>query len=327
MKVLKEKYPKGTLKYQKSDGRYIDGFLYENLNLMADKIVDDMTFMGVIFSSTLEVGTGKSVLATQIGEVWSDLIKQKHGIDLNWGLKNLVWRPKELIDRAFQIPKYSFLLLDEWEDAHYWSELGTTLRQFFRKCRQLNLFIMVIIPNWFQLPMSYAISRSIFAIDVKFGDGFERGYFDFYGFEAKKDLYVRGKKFHNYHAAKPDFDGIFNDGYGVNEAEYRRKKREDMEKWDEDEKKPKVSIYDEQCKIIQKIHAYVKKKKINFSQKQMGEALGKSQQGISFMITKDLGGNEGGVSLLEQGTNPYVKVQSKKDTPSDDGNEEEQQND
>ena len=249
MKVLKEKYPKGSLNYEmKSDGRYIDRLLYENFELMAEKIVNDMTFMGIIFSSTLEVGTGKSVFATQLGEIWTQLIKEKHGIDLGWGMNNLVWRPKELIERAFHVPKYSYVLLDEWEDAHYWSELGMTLRQFFRKCRQLNLFIMIIVPNWFQVPLPYAVSRSIFAIDVKFGDGFERGFFDFYGFESKRDLYVRGKKFHNYHISKPDFDGIFYDGYGVDESEYRKRKLEDMQRWDEEEAKPKVSETDFKAK-------------------------------------------------------------------------------
>ena len=59
MKILEDKYPKGSLKGQKSAGRYIDGYLYKNLEVMADAIVNDMTFMGVIFSSTFEVGTGK----------------------------------------------------------------------------------------------------------------------------------------------------------------------------------------------------------------------------------------------------------------------------
>jgi hypothetical protein len=288
MKILEVKYPLGSLKNQKAPGRYIDAFLYANLKVMAEKITSDMTFLGVIFSSTLEVGTGKSVLATQIGEAWELLIKEIHGIDLHYGLDNIVWRPKELIDRAFKVPKYSYLLLDEWEDAHYWSELGMTFRQFFRKCRQLNLFIMVIIPNWFQLPINYAISRSIFAIDVKFGDNFERGFFDFYGFDAKKNLYVKGKKFNDYKVTKPDFDGKFYDGYGVNEDEYRKKKREDMEKWDDDEQKPKVSQYALACGVVKQVYKYFKGKKgVNMTEDTLAEALGKNRRTISYMLTHD----------------------------------------
>jgi hypothetical protein len=235
MKYCIDKYPMGSFKGQRSPGKYIDAWLYQNLEMLADRIIDDMTFMSIIFSSTLEVGSGKSVLATQIGEAWEEIIKKKHNIDLGYNVDNIVWRPKDLIEKAFKVPKYSYLLLDEWEDATYWSELGMTLRKFFRKCRQLNLFIMCIIPNWFQLPLNYATSRSIFAIDVKFTDKLERGNFSFYNFPSKRALYVLGKKSHNYWASKPTFNGTFPDGYGVDEIEYRKRKLEDMEKYDREE--------------------------------------------------------------------------------------------
>jgi len=234
VKYCLEKYPKGSWKRQQSDGRFMDGWLYKNLELLATKISKDMTFMGVIYSSTLEVGTGKSVLATQIGEAWTEIINKMYKKEIKYDVNNIVWRPKQLIERAFQIPKYSYILLDEWEDSSYWSELGMTLRQFFRKCRQLNLFIMCIIPNWFQLPLSYAVSRSIFAIDVRFNDKLDRGFFAFYNFPAKRALYVIGKRTHNYWAAKPTFMGKFPDGYGVNEKKYRKMKYEDMLKYEEE---------------------------------------------------------------------------------------------
>jgi len=294
MKVLKEKYPKGSLKYQKTDGRYVDDYLYSNLEIMADTIVKDMTFLGVIYSSTLEVGTGKSVFATQIGEIWEEIIKKKHGIDLNYGTRNIVWRAKELIERSFEIPKYSMILLDEWEDAHYWSELGTTLRAFFRKCRQLNLFILIIIPNFFQLNMSYAIGRSIFAIDVHFGSNFSRGYFRFYGFDSKRKLFLNGKKFHNYKATPPDFTGQFFDGYGVDRKDYIKAKALDLEKWDADDKKAK-SPSEIRAELIRKIYVYLKEKK-QVTQEDMSIALGVHQTTLSDIILKKSHPNLGGVS-------------------------------
>ena len=258
MKYCLEKYPMGSFKHQKSPGKYMDAWLYQNLELLADRIVDDMTFMSIIFSSTLEVGTGKSVLATQIGEAWEEIIKKKHNIDLGYGIKNLVWRPKDLIERSFQVPKYSYLLLDEWEDSTYWSELGMTLRKFFRKCRQLNLFIMCIIPNWFQLPLNYATSRSVFAIDVKFTNKLERGNFSFYNFPSKRALYVLGKRSHNYWASKPTFNGTFPDGYGVEEKEYRRQKLEDMEKYDREEPVKLTRQQIEKAQAIKVVHNFLK---------------------------------------------------------------------
>jgi len=253
MKILLNKYPKGTFKYQKTDGRYINGLLYENLELLAKKIVNDMTFMGVCFSSTLEVGTGKSVLMTQMGEAWTEIVNRLHGTNLTFTQKNLVFRPKDLIERAFEVPKYSFLLVDEWEDAHYWSELGITIRQFFRKCRQLNLFIMIIIPNFFQLPINFALGRSIFAIDVKFGENFDRGYFDFYSFRRKRKLFIKGRKEHNYHVVKESFKGHFLDGYGIPTKEYKDAKRRDMIRAEAEEvQKPTGKEYEAQN--FKKVH-------------------------------------------------------------------------
>jgi len=215
VKYCIDKYPMGSWKGQQTPGRFMDGWLYKNLELLADKISHDMTFLGIIYSSTLEVGTGKSVMATQIGEAWTEIVNKKYNLKIPYDVDNLVWRPKDLIDKAMgkgkfkKIPKYSYILVDEWEDATYWSELGMTLRQFFRKCRQF--------------------------------DKLDRGFFAFYNFPAKRFLYVNGKRNHNYYAAKPTFMGRFPDGYGVDESEYRKRKYDDMMKYDLEHPEKKTS--------------------------------------------------------------------------------------
>ncbi len=242
MKILKDKYPKGSLKGQKTDGRYMDGYLYDNLLPIARSVTDDMTFLGIMYSSTLENGTGKSVFAQQIGEAYTSMVNEMNGLKIPFDMNNIVFTPKTLIDRAYKLPKYSCIILDEWEDAHYWSELGITLRQFFRKCRQLNLFMICIIPNYFQMPMNYAISRSLFAIDVVFNStnnkAFDRGYFSFYNFGKKKNLYIKGKKTQNYNCVEPIFKGRFLDGYAVPEKVYRQAKYDDMIRQEKEAKRP-----------------------------------------------------------------------------------------
>ena len=232
MKILKDRYPLGSLKNQLTAGRYISETLDANLQILAKNIKKDMTFLGIISSSTLEVGTGKSVFIQQMSEAYLEAVKKAHGINNRLTMKNIVFSPRELIDRAFKIPRYSVILVDEWEDAHYWSELGLSLRQFFRKCRQLNLFMLLIIPNYFQLPQNYAVSRSVFFIDVLFQKEFQRGYFKFYSFKQKKKLYLKGKKQQDYDCVKPDFIGRFGDGYVIPEKEYLRAKYLDMLKYD-----------------------------------------------------------------------------------------------
>lgn len=287
----------GSFANQKSPGRYIDGYLHENLKVMAAAIKRDMTFLGIIFSSTLEVGTGKSVMATQVGEAWTDIVNQMHKLEIPFTSKNVVWRPKDLIDVAFKVPKYSCLLLDEWEDANYWSSLGMSLRTFFRKCRQLNLFILCIIPNWFQLPLGYAVSRSAFAIDVRFGENFTRGTYAFYNFRAKRQLYIKGKKFYDYNVARPTFMGSFTDGYGVPEAEYRAAKMLDMKKYDEEDEPGRRKTPRE---IESKVRAEtIKKMRDTFklTNKQVAKALGVHEMTVSVWCNKEIEPNKLPVSL------------------------------
>lgn len=259
MKILEKRYPLGTIPKQQTDGRYINKTLEANLDILAESIIKDMTYLGIITSSTLEVGTGKSVFAQQIAEAYLERVRKHHGIDNKLSMKNLVFRPQDIIERSFEVPKYSVIICDEWEDQHYWSELGKTLRQFFRKCRQLNLFILIIIPNFFQLPMSYAISRSVFLIDVQFKKRFDRGYFSFYNFHKKKNLFLRGKKTQDYDSVKANFTGRFVDGYVVNEEEYRKEKMKDLMIQEENEKKP-VSPKHISAMLFYKIYMGLKEK-------------------------------------------------------------------
>jgi len=311
MKFCIDKYPMGSFKGQRSPGKYMDAWLHKNLELYADKIVNDMTFLGIIYSSTLEVGTGKSVLGTQIGEAWTEIMNKKYNLNLTFGIDNIVWNPKDLISKSTgtngfkKLPKYSYVLLDEWEDANYWSELGMTLRQFFRKCRQLNLFIVCIIPNWFQLPLSYAVSRSLFAIDVKFNDKLDRGFFGFYNFPAKRFLYMNGKKQHNYKVNRPTFDGQFPDGYGVPEKEYREAKLQDLIRYEKEnpEKKNKSQLLREQnLKVFNNI--------LKNHPKIPNEELSKFF-GVSIRTITDW--KKGDVSEIEDESSNYIITTNKKD--------------
>jgi hypothetical protein len=249
MKILEDKYPMGTLQGQRTAGRYMDGTLHENIKILAEKITNDMQFFGLICSSTYEVRTGKSTLLQQIGEDYTDMVNKIHGLNLTFDMKNIVFNSKDLMTRATELPKYSFLALDENDeiDEHYFSQLAKDLRRFFRKSGQLNLFILMIVPNFFQLKSNYAISRSNFLIDVKFFGKFERGYFSFYNFGKKRTLFVKGKKEQNYLVVHPDFSGRFLNGYAVDKEEYLKAKRKDFVESDKDkqltEKEIKVNLF------------------------------------------------------------------------------------
>lgn len=228
----------GSFKGQKSDGFHMPEYLCENINTYAKKIANDMQFLGVISSSTFEVRTGKSTLAQQIGSRYTEKVNEFHNTNLKFTENNIVFSYKELIDTAMELPPMSCLILDEGDDLaeHFASKIAKELRKFFRKSGQLNLFIIIIMPDFFELPKNYAITRSNFLIDVKFENDFERGFFEFYSFKRKKWLYIKGKKYQDWSVEEASFKGRFLGLYTVDKEIYLRKKREDLMKYDEEEK-------------------------------------------------------------------------------------------
>ena len=291
VKYCVAKYPKGSFPGQQTDGKYADSYLYDNIKILSETITNDMTFLGVLFSSTLEVGTGKSTLAQQIAEMYTEQVNQIHGLNLTFTKENIVFKPKDLVERSLKLPKYSCIILDEWEDAHYWSELGTSLRKFFRKCRQLNLFMIIIIPDFFQLPIGYAISRSVFGIDVRFEGKFERGFFRFYNYDKKKDLYIKGKKMHDYGVVQSNFFGRFPHGYAIPEDEYRYIKMRDLKEAEEDDRLPtEKEIKADTCKKL-------KANNPKLTNRELGLSFGVSERTINRWLHDEKDDEEGDVVL------------------------------
>ena len=235
MKFAEELFPKGTFPKQQTDGAYIDETLAKNLDILAKKLVNDMHFMGIITGSD-QVGNGKSTLTQQAGVYLTWKINQMHGTNNTFTHKNIFFNSKELTEKSPNLPKYSVIVLDEGDDlaTHGMKELAVRLKRYFRKCRQLNQIVLLILPSFFELPKFYALARSHFLINVSFEGEYDRGYFKFYGPLSKKLLYLKGKKEWNYSAHHRDFEGRFFSSYcffpGIeHEIElYKRNKYLDM---------------------------------------------------------------------------------------------------
>ena len=214
MKFATQIFPKGVFDNQKTDGAYINETLGHNLDVLAKKITKDMHFLGLI-SGHDSVGNGKSTIATQVGTYLTWKINKLHGTNNHFTEKNMVFNSRDLATVSFDLPQYSVVVLDEGDDltTHGMKELAVRLKRYFRKCRQLNQIIILILPSFFELPKFFALARSHFLIDVKFTGEFDRGLFNFYGPIAKKLLYMKGKKNWDYEAHRSDFDGGFFGSY------------------------------------------------------------------------------------------------------------------
>lgn len=210
----------------------MDGYLAKNLDILVNKISKDFDFM-IIVSGSGTVRIGKSVFAMQIGSYLAKNVAEnynkKYLFDIN---HNFAFRGDDLIKKANWLHEnYGFggvLVYDEaGADLHtqkIYTPLMRTLMDFFRECGQMNLFLILVIPDFFDLPKGIAISRSIGVANVRFKEDLKRGAFSFFNFKQKKDLYIKGKKFCNYRASKPSFFGEFWNKYPVDEVAYRELK-------------------------------------------------------------------------------------------------------
>ena len=251
-KVCPKLFPMGSFPKQQSAGFYLHKTLKENCDLMAKAIGRDMQFVGII-SGKGTVRSGKTTLSQQCGTYMTQQINEIYKVKNKFTVDNIVFSGEDLIEKAMVISKYSVLVLDEGDDLtmHFWRDLSQRLRRFFRKCGQLNLFILLIIPDFFELPRHYAVTRSNFLINVYFYGEFQRGYFEFYSGKRKRDLYFKGKKYGDYGVVHPNFDGRFLDLYTVDKEEYLKRKREDLEREGEEEerKQPSVRIMEVRMKV------------------------------------------------------------------------------
>jgi len=281
MKFGEDLFPLGTFKKQETAGAYIDKALSENLNIIAKKISNDMTFLGII-SGHDSVGTGKTTFMTQIASYLTWKINQIHGTNNTFTHKNLVFKGTDLAKRSFELPKYSVVCLDEGDDlttAHF-KATTMKLKRYFRKCRQLNQILLLIIPSFFELPKFYALARSHFLVDVEFKGEFDRGFFSLYGPSSKKKLYIRGKRDWDYGVQKADLKGFFFSSYTFfpncnEEIElYKKAKYKDMvddAKKEEEESKAIPEIRKEIRKeIFIRIHNYFPDIKLNEIAKAFG---------------------------------------------------------
>lgn len=206
--------------------------LKTNLDSLVYNTKDDWQFM-IIISGDSRTRIGKTMIGVQIGYYLSYYLKRK------FSLNNIVFSGKELMDKAKKLSPSIFILDESRADLasiRYYREMTQILIDFFNETGMLNNIIILIIPDFFDLPKTIAIGHSEFLINVfvkreikKNNEGdeiqaFTRGYFGFYGYTKKKKLYNAGKKYNDYNAESWDFWGEFKRFDIVNQEEYYKKK-------------------------------------------------------------------------------------------------------
>lgn len=220
-------------------GFYMDDLLKANLDGLLKNAApkDDRDFV-ILISAGGKTREGKSVLELQIMAYWVYMLYQLYKVKTPFNLKeNLVFKGSELIKKGNLLgEKYSSSVLGfdeagaDLESVKVLQNTTKAVKDFLRECGQYNMLIILVIPEFFDLPRGVALNRSDILIDVYSiadSDGkFQRGYANFYSRPNKKLLYLKGKKEMNYYAYKYDFHFRFYNYYPIDEAEYRELKKQ-----------------------------------------------------------------------------------------------------
>jgi len=267
-----DRYPIGSYKNQKAAGIPINKEVAGTLNLYAKKIMNDMQFLALIAGGDGGVRMGKSTVAQGWGyyytEKVNEILKKKGEKPISFTARNIAMSFESLKEKAFEVERYSCLILDESDDLseHAMSKKMREINSFLQKNGQLNLFIILITDDYFKFPPTIAVTRSNFLAIVKYshdderGIYYERGYYDLYDAKDKRILYYKGKKdFRNIHCHKPTLkDVYFHGDYLVDEKEYLEEKRKDLERF-RDGKKDVMKISNELFGFfIKKFYNYFK---------------------------------------------------------------------
>ena len=196
---------------------YLDGYLKRNMDEAKRVIKKDWDMIFIIDGYE---GSGKSVLAQQVAKF----------CDSEFNVDRVCFTPEQFIKVVTNCPKFGAIVFDEamtgLSSRAAMSEINRMLVAVLAEIRQKNLFVLIVMPCFFEMDKYAAVWRSRALFHVYTGKNMERGFFSFYGQDKKKDLYVFGKKFYSYKQVKPNFRGRFTKGYTIDEDIYRAKKYE-----------------------------------------------------------------------------------------------------
>lgn len=145
-----------------------------------------------------------------------------------------VFSADQFIEVTNNCPEHSAIVLDEAFDSL--NSRKTMSKEFLKivnhlqLLRQRHLFIILCLPNFFDLSKGVSIFRSshLFVVYAHPKTG-KRGGFLAFGRDTKRKLYIQGGKFLNYGAVRPNFVGEFRKNIKLlDDDEYEKMKMEHL---------------------------------------------------------------------------------------------------
>lgn len=196
------------LNFKDDNKNDVESYIDENLKKNLDEVKDSVLKKGWDYVAVVSgiVGVGKSTFAQKICKYLDSSFNTKERICFKaMGEDGFLERTtKGTLGQAF--------MLDEsFADLNTRMSKGSDFVKIINHLqliRQRGLFLILCLPNFFDLSKGVAVFRASHLF-VVYHDGFNRGYFCAYGRDEKRKLYVKGSKYMDYNAEKPNFRGRF----------------------------------------------------------------------------------------------------------------------
>ena len=154
-------------------------------------------------------------------------------LDPNFNVDHIAFTAEGFISLCNSLPDHSAIVLDE-----SFADLNTRSagsKAFMRLYNILQLvrfkghYLILVLPNFFDLQKNFAIFRTSHLILIYAGPDGKRGRFIIFGKNEKKNLYIKGSKFLNYQAVKGKYRGKYVKGSHIIDLdEYNKRKRQHL---------------------------------------------------------------------------------------------------
>lgn len=165
--------------------------------------------------------SGKSTLAMQMAKM----------LDPSFGIDDIYFDPIKFRDGLLAAPEFKAVVFDEARrglgNRRSMSNINVTLTNLLAEIGQRHLFIIVVLPTFFDLDKNIAIWRSRYLFHV-YTNGSRRGFVMAFNAKLKKKLYLMGKRLYSYAKPKSMFNTNFSSFSVVSPKLYDKKKRESL---------------------------------------------------------------------------------------------------
>lgn len=194
---------------------YMDGYLVSNTLVAIEANKKDWDF---VFLVDGRERSGKSCFTQQ----WAKLCYPELTLD------NIAFTSTAFEEKVYNAKPHTAIIYDEaYGGLNARQAMGRINRSLIKMLTVIghkNLFIFVLLPSFFDLDKYVALWRSAALVHIETSDNFQRGFFKFYNYERKKNLYIKGKEYYDYNVIKSNFYGRFTNHWVVDVDIYKTEK-------------------------------------------------------------------------------------------------------